>query len=82
VLTINDNDVVVTTPEPNISVFDPAISKIGVLLPGDLGVTGERLDWVVTVTNIGNATGNNVVVTDTLRSELRVEGVVTTKGTT
>lgn len=60
---------------PNINVFDPAISKIGFLLPGQIGVTGEKLEWVVTVSNTGNTAGLNVVITDTLDSRLQIDRV-------
>jgi uncharacterized repeat protein (TIGR01451 family) len=60
---------------PGLSVFDPAISKIGFLIPGQLGVQGEQLQWIVTVTNTAGAAANNVVVTDTLRNELQVDRV-------
>jgi uncharacterized repeat protein (TIGR01451 family) len=63
-----------------IDVADPALSKIGFLLPGQLGVTGERLEWDITVTNRGTASAFNVAVTDTLRSELRIDEVRTTQG--
>jgi uncharacterized repeat protein (TIGR01451 family) len=68
------------TPVPSTSgsvilVFDPAMSKIGFLRPGELGLTGEQVEWFFTVTNIGNATGTNIVVSDTMRSELRIDSV-------
>ncbi|NJL95453.1 MAG: DUF11 domain-containing protein [Anaerolineae bacterium] len=66
---------------PQIGVFDPAISKLGVLLPGEVGLLGERLEWQVFVTNRGTAPGFNVVVTDTLVDALRVERVALTQGT-
>ncbi len=69
------------TDAPQIDIFDPAISKIGFLRPGELGVTGETLEWVITVSNTGTVAGNNVVITDTLRPELRVDAVTTTQGT-
>ncbi|GAB4515100.1 MAG: hypothetical protein OHK0046_18100 [Anaerolineae bacterium] len=65
----------------DIGVFDPAVSKLGFLLPGQTGVTGERLRWDVTVTNRGSAPGVNVVLTDTLVAALQVERVETPKGT-
>ncbi|NWF68460.1 MAG: right-handed parallel beta-helix repeat-containing protein [Chloroflexi bacterium] len=68
-------------PQPSIAVFDPAISKIGFLLPGQVGVTGERLEWVITVSNSGSVVGQNVVVSDTLRPELRIDSVTTSLGT-
>jgi uncharacterized repeat protein (TIGR01451 family) len=64
-----------------IGVFDPALSKIGFLLPGDVGVTGEQIEWVITVNNLGNAPGTNVVIADTLRPELRIDRVDHTSGT-
>ena len=67
---------------PVINVFDPAISKVGFLQPGEVGVTGETLDWSITVTNQGDAAGENVVITDTLIDALAPENVTTTKGTT
>ncbi len=63
------------TASPNIDVFDPAISKLGILLPGQTGVTGEQLEWVVTVSNPSSVAGFNVVVTDTLIPNLRIDRV-------
>jgi uncharacterized repeat protein (TIGR01451 family) len=65
---------------PQINVFDPAISKLGFLVPGQVGVQGEQLEWVVTVSNTGGGVGNNVVVTDTLRSELKLDRVSAPEG--
>ncbi|MCB9452479.1 MAG: DUF11 domain-containing protein [Anaerolineaceae bacterium] len=67
--------------ESGLGIFDPAISKIGFLTPGQVGVTGEQLEWVITVRNPGTIAGQNVVITDTLRDELRVDRVTTTSGT-
>jgi uncharacterized repeat protein (TIGR01451 family) len=67
-------------PVPNLAGFDPAISKIGFLQPGQIGTDGELLEWVVTVTNPSGVAGLNVVFTDTLRPELRIERVETSKG--
>ncbi|MEO1644495.1 MAG: hypothetical protein AAFR67_04870, partial [Chloroflexota bacterium] len=83
--TISIDDVVPTsTSSPDsqtqIAIFDPALSKIGLLLPGELGLLGERLQWVTTITNNGTVTGTNVIFTDTLRLELRVESVTSTQG--
>lgn len=65
---------------PQITIFDPGLSKIGLLLPGQLGVNGEAIEWVIVVRNTGTVTGTNVVVTDVLRSELRVDRAITSKG--
>ena len=53
---------------------------MGILQPGELGVLGERIEWITTVTNIGSETGINVVITDTVRDELRIDSVTTEKG--
>ncbi len=66
---------------PDIGVFDPALSKIGVLEPGELGLPGEQLTWHITVRNNGTAAGTNIVITDTLRSELRIDSVEADRGT-
>jgi uncharacterized repeat protein (TIGR01451 family) len=66
---------------PAISVFDPAISKLGFLLPGQVGVTGERIEWKVTVSNTGTGTGFNVQITDTLVTALQIDSVNAPGGT-
>lgn len=76
-----DDDNVDEDQNPNIDVFDPAISKLGFLLPGELGVLGEKLRWDVTVSNRGSVAGSNVIVSDTLRPELQIDNVTTSKGT-
>ena len=55
--------------------FDPAISKIGFLLPGQVGLTGEQVEWVVTVSNISSVIGQNITVTDTLVAALEITSV-------
>ncbi len=72
---------VVNEPPPNIGLYDPAISKLGFLLPGELGITGEQIEWVVTVRNTGTAGGSNITITDTLRPELRIDRVDSPTGT-
>ncbi|NDJ76848.1 MAG: DUF11 domain-containing protein [Chloroflexi bacterium] len=61
--------------------FDPAISKIGTLSPGALGLPGERITWTIAVSNVGSAPGTEIVITDTLRDELRIDSVETDRGT-
>lgn len=67
--------------EPNITVFDPAISKVGFLSAGGIGLPGEQLTWVTTVSNNSAVDGNNIVIVDNVRPELRIESVETDKGT-
>lgn len=64
----------------NFTLFDPAISKIGQLAVGQVGVTGEQIEWVVTLSNTSGVTGNNVIVTDVIDSRMIVENVVATGG--
>ncbi len=66
---------------PSLLIGDPAISKIGFLLPGQVGVTGEKLEWIVTVRNNGSVPVNNVRVSDNLIDALKVDRVDTPKGT-
>ncbi|MEO1163196.1 MAG: hypothetical protein AAFV98_05370 [Chloroflexota bacterium] len=69
--TSNDADVQIGSLE----IFDPAISKIGFLTPGQTGIIGEQLEWIVTVSNTGNVVGNNVTITDTLIDALKIDRV-------
>ncbi len=66
---------------PEVLYFDPAVSKIGTLEPGELGLPGESLTWVVTITNVGNAPGYNIVITDTIQPELQITGATIDFGT-
>ena len=68
-------------PMPDITYFDPAISKVGILQEGGLGLPGEKLTWMVTITNIGTAAGFDVVIVDEIQSELRVDGADIDRGT-
>lgn len=81
VVTLIEDPGVITPVIPQVNAFDPAISKLGFLTPGQVGVTGERLEWVVTVSNVGGVAGTDVVITDTLIDALRVVRVDSTEGT-
>lgn len=70
-----------TPGEADIDAFDPALSKVGALPQGAIGLTGEQLTWTITVTNNGTATGYDLYITDTLRSELRIDNASTARGT-
>lgn len=61
--------------------FVPLLSKTAELQPGDLGLPGEQITWVISLTNNGNAAGTNIVITDTLEPELRLDGANTDSGT-
>lgn len=58
-----------------LSIADPAISKIGFLVPGQVGVTGERLEWIVTVTNQDTDPISNLVIVDDVDTRLSVTSV-------
>ncbi len=61
--------------------FTPEIRKEAFLLPTGLGLPGEPLVWIITVTNSGSGTGTHVVVTDTLPDGLRIDAVRPDRGT-
>ncbi|MCB9436277.1 MAG: DUF11 domain-containing protein [Anaerolineales bacterium] len=65
--------------EPGVS--DPALSKIGILAPGELGLPGEQITWVITATNPNGFPLDNVVITDTLVPELQIDDATTQQGT-
>ena len=55
-----------------LGLFDPALSKVGVLQPGGIGLPGEQLTWTITLTNTGTGTATNIPVVDTLPDALRI----------
>jgi uncharacterized repeat protein (TIGR01451 family) len=65
---------------PAIGVFDPGLSKIGLLPAGGIGLPGEQITWVTTVSNNGGAAGSNITVVDNVRPELRIDDVSTDRG--
>jgi uncharacterized repeat protein (TIGR01451 family) len=69
------------TGEAAVTGFDPAISKIGALEAGGVGLVGEKLTWTITVTNNGTAAGTDIVIMDTMPAELRLDSAATRRGT-
>jgi uncharacterized repeat protein (TIGR01451 family) len=59
--------------------FTPVINKIGYVQEDDLGT---YIEWSITVSNIGQAPGQNVVITDTLPESLQIDDVRINTGTT
>jgi hypothetical protein len=53
----------------------------GDLMPGVLGLPGEPVAWVITLTNIGQVAGQDVVVTGTMHDALQIDSMTTTHGT-
>lgn len=66
---------------PEVLFFDPSLSKIGVLEHGQLGLPGESLTWILTITNVGTGPGTNVQIVDRVPDELRIDGVMFEGGT-
>jgi uncharacterized repeat protein (TIGR01451 family) len=62
------------------SVFDPIIALTAQLPSGSLGLPGEAITWYITVSNDSMVSGTNVVVSDTLQPELRVDHARTESG--
>lgn len=56
------------------------ITVDGVLDPGTLGVPGEAITWIISVSNPGTLPASGMVVTDTLHEGLRIEQVITQRG--
>jgi uncharacterized repeat protein (TIGR01451 family) len=65
-----------------VSVFDPTIAVTANLPSGSLGLPGDPITWFITVSNTGVASGTNVVISDTLQTELRVDHAEIPKGET
>jgi uncharacterized repeat protein (TIGR01451 family) len=62
------------------SIFDPNIALTAQLPSGSIGLPGESITWYITVSNNGLVSGTNVVVSDTLQPELRVDHAHTQTG--
>lgn len=61
--------------------FQAALSVTGVLVEGALGLPGEPVAWVITLTNTGSAPGRDLVITVTPHLELRVQDAESPLGT-
>jgi uncharacterized repeat protein (TIGR01451 family) len=62
------------------TVFDPSIVLSAMLPSGSMGLPGDPITWVITVSNTGVASGTNVVISDTVQSELRIDHAQTQQG--
>jgi uncharacterized repeat protein (TIGR01451 family) len=63
------------------AVFDPALSLVGEFAPGSVGVPGEQVVWTITVVNTGDAAGTDILITDTLNANMRIDQVEMDLGT-
>ena len=60
--------------------FDPVVTVEPLLDATALGLPGDPIAWAVRVTNQGSASGENLMLTDVLPNELRVDGAVSDRG--
>lgn len=67
------------TPDQRLS-FNPILTMAGMLETGALGLPGEQVTWLITVSNPGDFSGNNLVISTVLRPELRLENVIIERG--
>ncbi len=63
-----------------LSGFDPVVTVEPLLDETALGLPGDPIAWTVRVVNQGSAAGENVMVTDVLPDELRVDGATSDRG--
>jgi len=56
-------------------VFRSSLTVDGVLAPGALGLPGERITWIITLRNMGSAPGTDVILTDHVHDQLRIDSV-------
>lgn len=61
--------------------FAPVMVKSGTLAPGALGLPGEQITWTISITNQGTAAGTDVVISDVVRGDLRIDRVENARGT-
>jgi uncharacterized repeat protein (TIGR01451 family) len=76
--------VLTTTPPPGSggsAGFDPQLIKVGALQAGSVGLPGDTVTWTLTLTNQGSIAGNNIVITDPVSPDLRVDRADTESGT-
>ena len=60
--------------------FDPQLTVEGVLPHGALGLPGEPVTWLITVSNSGSLAGDEVQISNAVPDYLRIDGVETTQG--
>ncbi len=60
--------------------FDPVVTIEPLLDAPALGLPGDPMAWAVRVTNLGSLGGENLMLTDVLPDELRVDGASADRG--
>lgn len=68
-LTLTGGDV------PHASGFRSSLTVDGVLAPGALGLPGEQITWIITLRNVGTAPGADIILTDQVHEQLRIDSV-------
>lgn len=65
---------------PRSNDFRPSLMVDGVLAPGALGLPGEQITWIVTLRNVGTAPGTDIILTDQVHEQLRIDRVEVSRG--
>ncbi len=60
--------------------FAPTFKMTAVLPAGSLGLPGEPITWVITVSNSSAVSGTDLIITDKLPPDLRVESAQAARG--
>lgn len=60
--------------------FAPAFDMTAVLPAGSLGLPGEPITWVITVSNTSAAPGSDLIISDKLPPDLRIESAQAARG--
>lgn len=76
-VTFSSGDVWARAPRAR---FAPKFAITGVLPAGSLGLPGETITWVITVTNNSATSGTDLIVTDKLPPDLRIESAEAARG--
>lgn len=60
--------------------FRASLTVEGVLAPGALGLPGEQITWIITLANVGTAPGTDIILTDHVHDQLRIDSVEVDRG--
>lgn len=60
--------------------FRSSLTVDGVLAPGALGLPGEQIAWIITLRNVGTTPGTDIILTDQVHEQLRIDSVEVDRG--